>query len=240
MPQTAALLIAHGAPSCPPSQEFALADMAARAEAAGAGPMIAATLAARRPFDAKVAQALDGGGPVIVYPMFMSDGWFSGTHLPRRLAAAGLDAARARMLAPFGMDPLLPALCARRALEAAARMGLPPERVALVLAAHGAPSNKRPAEVTREVAAHIALLAPFRSVTCGFVDQPPHLAEALSLDGPAICLPFFATRASHVIVDLPEAVAAAGFDGPVLGPIGLDPAIPGLIAAAVRRARTEG
>jgi sirohydrochlorin ferrochelatase len=63
------------------------------------------------------------------------------------------------------------------------------------------------------------------------------LTEALSVPGQAICLPFFATRASHVIEDLPEAIAQSGFAGPALGPIGLDPAIPDLIAAAILRVR---
>ena len=33
MPQAPALIVAHGAPSCPPSQEFALEDLAARVAA---------------------------------------------------------------------------------------------------------------------------------------------------------------------------------------------------------------
>jgi sirohydrochlorin ferrochelatase len=51
----------------------------------------------------------------------------------------------------------------------------------------------------------------------------------------ALCLPFFAARGGHVIDDLPEALAEAGFSGRLLDPVGLDSRVPGLIAAALRR-----
>ena len=44
---------------------------------------------------------------------------------------------------------------------------------------------------------------------------------------------FFAP--SHVEADLPEALAKAEFSGPMLAPIGADPAVPGIIAAALTR-----
>ena len=232
---TAALIVAHGAPSCPPSQEFWLTDLAGRVQ--GAGPVIGATLAARRPFREKVALAMAGDGPAPVYPMFMADGWFSQTELPRRLADAGAPPERVILLPPFGLDPLLPALCARRAVAAAAAAGIDPGAATLVFAAHGAPRHKRPAEVTRQVARDAQRIGGFARLACGFVDQPPSLVDALRVDGPAVCLLFFATRASHVLEDLPAAVAEAGFAGPVLPPIGLDPGLPQMIAAAILRAR---
>ena len=230
-----ALIVAHGAPSCPPSQDMWLADLASRVR--GAGPVRGATLAGRRPFARTVAAAMDAGGDLLVYPMFMADGWFSQTELPRRLIAAGADPARLRVLAPFGLDPLLPALCARQAARTAAAAGIAPAEATLVFAAHGAPRNKRPAEVAWQVARAAARLGGFARSACGFVDQAPFLADALRIDGPAACLPFFATRASHVLTDLPEALAAADFAGPVAAPIGLDPGVPDMIAAAIRRAR---
>ncbi|MDT8346035.1 MAG: CbiX/SirB N-terminal domain-containing protein, partial [Thermohalobaculum sp.] len=54
------------------------------------------------------------------------------------------------------------------------------------------------------------------------------------IDGPALCLPLFAGRAGHVEDDLPAALAEARFSGPTLAPIGTDPEIPALIAAALR------
>lgn len=238
MPATA-LIVAHGAPSCPPSQEFWLEDLAAAAEAAGAGPCLGLTLAARGPFARKTALAAAEDGPVRIYPMFIADGWFSRTELPRRLAEAGLPAERQIHLAPFGLDPGLPALCARRLGAAADAAGIDPAQATLIVAAHGAPKHPRPAEVAWQVAREAQRLSGFARLACGFVDQAPALEEALRVDGPAICLPFFATRASHVLEDLPQAASAAGFAGPILPPIGIDPALPALIAAALLAASAD-
>lgn len=227
------LIVAHGAPSCPPSQEMQIEDLAARVAALAGRVCIGMTLAARKPFAAKTARAAAAAGPADIYPFFMADGWFTKTELPRRLAEAGLPPERQRIRAPFGKDPGLPALCAARAAAGARAAGIAPEEARLIFAAHGSPRSPRPAEVTREVAEAAAAAAGFAGFSCGFVDEAPGLAEALCVPGPALCLPFFATRASHVLEDLPEAVAAAGFAGPVLPPIGMDPEIPALIAAAI-------
>ncbi|MCB1372036.1 MAG: cobalamin biosynthesis protein CbiX, partial [Rhodobacteraceae bacterium] len=74
------------------------------------------------------------------------------------------------------------------------------------------------------------------SVRVGFVDEEPRLAVAARLPGPALCLPFFAARNSHVEVDLPEALAEAGFPGPILPPVGTDAAVPRIIADGLARA----
>jgi sirohydrochlorin ferrochelatase len=53
---------------------------------------------------------------------------------------------------------------------------------------------------------------------------------ARDLPARTICLPLFVARWNHVTDDLPAALAAAGFAGPLLDPLGCDPAIPALLA----------
>ena len=72
----------------------------------------------------------------------------------------------------------------------------------------------------------------FREVRTGYIDEEPYLEDAARLNGPALCLPFFAMRAGHVEVDIPQALSNAGFCGHLLDPIGLHPAIPQIVAAA--------
>lgn len=188
-----------------------------------------ATLADR----AALARALaEAGGRARVYPMFMSDGWFVSSLLPKRLAQAGAAGA-AELLPPFGLDPELPAFCAARLAEAAGTEGLDPAKTTLVVAAHGSPNDPRAGAAARSAADGIAARMGFAEVRVCFVDQPPFLLEGLSVRGPAICLPFFATAASHVETDLPEAVAAAGFAGPVLEPIGCSPRTPAFVARSL-------
>ena len=61
-----------------------------------------------------------------------------------------------------------------------------------------------------------------------------HLSVNRSLN--LICLPFFALRAGHVENDIPEALADAGFTGPLLPAIGEHPCVPKLIAASLAHA----
>lgn len=228
----AALLVAHGAPSDPAPQETALQSLAAQVGLVLPGWRVAgATLAQPGALDAAL-QAL--GPDVLVYPFFMAQGWFTGLELPRRLAQAG--AVRPRILDPFGTDPALPGLIARVTLAAAQQAGLDPATTTLLLAAHGSKIARRSADSTKTMAQAMREHTPFARVTVGFVEEAPFLQQAATGLGPAVCLPFFALQADHVGQDVPQALADAGFDGPLLPPIGQHPdAIP-LIAAALQRA----
>jgi sirohydrochlorin ferrochelatase len=228
----AALIVAHGQPSAPGAPEAAIARLARAVAGRLPGWSVhGATLAAPGALEAALA-ALPG--LVRVYPHFMADGWFVGTRIPDRLAAAGR--ADCPVLAPFGRDPACAALCLRAALDGARAHGLDPAAATLLIAAHGSPSDPRPAAAARAAAGFVARARRFRSVAVGFVDEPPSIGEAACRAGATLCLPFFAARNHHVAVDLPAALAAAGFAGPLLDPIGEHTAAPDLIAAALRRA----
>jgi sirohydrochlorin ferrochelatase len=85
------------------------------------------------------------------------------------------------------------------------------------------------------MADRIAAATGLGRVETGFIDQSPRIAEVARRLGPgAVCLPFFAARGGHVIDDLPQALDEAGFTGTLLDPVGVDPRVPGLIAAALR------
>ncbi len=172
--------------------------------------------------------------PLLVYPHFMADGWFSTEELPRRLGRAGAEAPV--MLPAFGRDPAVHALCRERCAEALSRNGWAAGEAALLLAAHGHPSDPRAAASARAAADHLAGSGLFRAVATGFVDEAPYLAEAARLAAPALCLPYFALHAGHVETDLPEALAEAGFPGPTLEPVGTDAEVPAIIASALANA----
>ena len=229
----AALIVAHGQPSAPEGPEKTLAAFAGTvADHLPGWHVQSATLAAPGALAAAIG-ALGVTNPV-VYPLFMADGWFVGTNLPRKLAQAG--AAEARVTPPLGLDPGLPALLAAAAAEGARANGWAPEDTAVLLAAHGSPSHRRPRQAAEAAARAMAGHATFRTVRTGFVDESPTIAETgADLAGPALCLPFFAMRNGHVLDDLPEGLADGGFAGPLLAPIGLDPAIPAMTARAISR-----
>ena len=226
-----ALLIAHGAPSDPDPQEAAMAALAreTRAHLPDGWRVRGATLAAPGAIEAALA-ALDHP---LIYPFFMAEGHFTRTLLPRRLRAAG--AAGLVQLPCFGRSPCLPALVAAAALDAATTARLAPEATILLLAAHGSKVSRASATATRALAAVLARTTRFARIETAFIEEHPLIRTVATGLHPAICLPLFALRASHVAIDLPDALAQAGFRGVRLDAIGEHPQVPALIAAALRQ-----
>ncbi|MFP7673156.1 sirohydrochlorin chelatase [Marivita sp. S0852] len=228
-----AIIVSHGQPSDP---EVGEAEIAALAASVGAllpdARVEGVTLAARGKIEALSAERPGA----LIYPMFMADGWFTQVQLPRRLAP---DVGP--QLVTFGMDCTLPMLAARWLRDIAKDHGLDPSDIDLVIAGHGSGKSKRVSAATYTFADQLAAEFAPKSCRCGFVEEAPSLEEALTgLGQQSICLPYFAAKRGHVLDDLPQAVAATGYKGIVLDPIGLNPDVPAMIADALRwRATTS-
>ena len=227
-----ALLIAHGAPSDPAPQEAAMVALArdTGAHLPHGWRVHGATLASPGAVEAALA-ALDQPA---IYPFFMAEGYFTRTLLPRRLRAAG--AAGLVQLPCFGAAPGLPALVAQVALGAAAQARLAPQATTLLLAAHGSQVSRASATATRAMATILRRVTPFARIRTAFVEEHPLIRTGAIGLYPAICLPLFALRASHVAGDVPDALAQAGFRGLLLPAIGEHAGVPALIAAALQLA----
>lgn len=214
-----ALIVAHGQPSDPRAAGVALEVLAAQVEALLPGWSVrAATLAE----DGAMARAVTGREGGLVFPMFMAGGWFTRVQIPKRLAEAGAEGWT--VLEPFGCDPLVHDLCVTLVREAGADQ--------VILAAHGSFKSPAPSDIARHVAGRIAGETGADVVT-GFIDEEPQLASLTGRAG--VCLPFFAAGGGHVSDDIPAALEAAGFEGRILPPVGLDARVPGIIAAAITR-----
>lgn len=224
-----AVLVAHGSPGDPKPQDQAMADLAARVSTLLPGWTIrGATLAG----PGSLQQALHGLSRPMVFPFFMAEGFFTRDVLPRRLKAA---AGTPRQLPAFGSDPAIPALAAEAAMTGASKAGLLPEETVLLLAAHGSKVSHASRLAAMALAQRLTSSLTFRAVVTGFIEEQPLLADAARGLPPALCLPLFTLNAGHVVKDVPEALAEAGFHGPVLPPIGQHAAVPRLVAAALER-----
>lgn len=213
-----AVIVSHGQPSDPLPAAAEIATLAARVgEHLPGWTVTSATLAEPEALALAVAQ-----GRGVIYPLFMAAGWFTQVHLPKRLAAAGGQ--DWHILPPFGTDPAIAALT----VDLARRAGRP-----ILLAAHGSFRSTAPSQIAHDMADRITAETglPARAA---FIDQSPQIAEVAATMPDAACLPFFAARGGHVIDDLPTALDAAGFTGPRLDPVGLDPRVPAIIAAAIQ------
>lgn len=218
------LILAHGQPSDPQPAARALATFAASVAALMPGRVVrAATLAE----PGALARAVSGLVSGLVYPMFMAGGWFTRVQIPARLAEA--NAGMWQVLEPFGCDPLVHDLCVTLARKAGADE--------LVLAAHGSGQSSAPSDIARHVAQRIRAEAGVTRVEVGFIDQAPQLSSLTGFGPGAVCLPFFAAEGGHVAEDLPRALGQAGFAGRILPPVGLDPRVPEIVAAAIALGR---
>lgn len=228
-----AIIVGHGQPSDPAPAETDLAGFAARVGAhLPDWQVIGATLAKPGALDAALAACPPNP---VVYPMFMSQGWFTQVQLVKRLGDR-----RARIAPPFGVDPGLPAMAAdhlNRVLEA---QGWTAGATRLFLAGHGSGRSPNAARDTRAFATALASHIGFAELRIGFVEEAPFLADAAQgLGAEAICLPFFAARLGHVIDDIPEALHQAGFTGLRLAPIGCADEAPALVATALMKAQAS-
>ncbi|MDF0602862.1 CbiX/SirB N-terminal domain-containing protein [Psychromarinibacter sp. C21-152] len=232
-PATEALIVAHGQPSDPAPAEAALAKLAAQVQALRPeGPVRAATMAAPAALESALATA---GGPVLVYPLFMAAGWFVTDALRKRLAGAP-----ATVLRPLGLDPGLEAVALRGLRVSAARRGWSEGETEVLLAAHGSATGTAAGRAAQGFAAALAARWP-GPVAAGFVEQAPGVDEvARGMGARMLCLPFFAANGNHVRDDVRTALAAAGRADALLPPLGAHPAVPELIAAALRAAEGLG
>ncbi len=205
-----AVIVAHGQPSDPAPAEAALAAFARRIDGLCQRVSVhSATLAAPQALETCLDRL---PGDTAIYPLFMARGWFVTSALPKRVGTRPVN-----ILNPLGIDPQLPALVAEALQQAITHRGWAAQDTDLVIAAHGSGRSTNPALVAEGFASDLGQFIPFKSSRLGFVEQPPSIAEAATGAGrTAICLPFFACTGGHVLEDVPQELARAGFSGHVM------------------------
>ncbi len=222
----ALLILAHGQPSDPLPAAAELEGLAARVAVHLPGwQVVAATLAETGALERLGRLAAEPGGGLVL-PVFMAGGWFTRVAVPGRLEAAGFGSWR--QLEPMGTLAAVQDLAVRLAQESGA--------AEILVAAHGSGRSREPARIACAVAERIAAQTGAQRVGAAFIEEAPFLSDVAGWGPEAVCLPFFAMSGGHVIRDLPEALAKAGFPGRILPALGLDDRIPALIAQAALEA----
>lgn len=225
-----AIIVSHGQPSNPDPAEESLSRFAAKVGQALPGWHIGtATLAKEGALDVAVERAGLGS---LIYPLFMTSGWFAGVEILNRLRQR-----HAKLLPPLGLDPGLPGMTVDLLHSVLEKQGWQAKDTKLIVVAHGSGRSRNAARDTLAFASELARLIPFENMRVGFVEEPPYLTDiAFDLGAQAICLPFFAARGGHVIEDIPEALTLADFQGIRLDPIGCAPGVAPLVARTLEEA----
>lgn len=171
-------------------------------------------------------------GPVVVYPLFMAEGFFVRVKLPKLLADAGFD--EATSLPVFGLDPGLVDLIEHR-LRALASMqgGLRPSDLKVALIAHGSASGDAGSRLAGEaiVATLKARLAA--DLRLGFIEEAPFFDRLIEEERPAIVLGLFVSAGTHALDDVAAAVARAPFVRHHVDAIGRDTGVADLVERAL-------
>ncbi len=229
-PVTEALLVSHGQPSQPRAGEE---HVKALADQVGLHlpnwSVRSATLAAPDALE----RALDiCRRDPLVFPVFMTDGWFTKTALPKRLAQSAT-----RQLPPLGTLPDLPELAARLLRKSIERRNWSPDECEILIAGHGSATGPDAARRTNQFAAALGRFLPVTAIRVGFLEQAPYLSDvAARCRRKTVELPFFAAPGGHVCEDVPQALNMAGFNGVRLPCLGQARGIPELIARTLKNA----
>ncbi|WP_456388015.1 CbiX/SirB N-terminal domain-containing protein [Profundibacter sp.] len=225
-----ALIVSHGQPSDPAHAEAALRGLAERVgQRLPDWTIRSATMAAK----GALQNARKQHPAATIYPLFMADGWFTGTALPKSL----IESDQQHLLPPLGMDHRLPTLAVDILTQVLATQDWQMSETCLIIAAHGGKTSKNPAKAAVHFTNEVRDLGGFWDVRLGFVEEQPELSSIAHHAGKrAICLPFFAANGRHVRGDIPAALRVAGFQGVTLDAIGHAAQIPDLIAQSLRQA----
>jgi sirohydrochlorin cobaltochelatase len=185
-----------------------------------------------------IAEAINAmtSSEIVVYPMFMSDGFFTRVRLPQALEMAK-GKPSIRILPPLGFDPALGDLIRRKAQEAATERGFATESENLVLVAHGSSNDPASRIAAQTVAKHIETGRCFVTVRVALLEEPPSLADVLAeISGPTIVVGLFIGDGLHGGHDMPALLRESHRDDLVFaGNVGAYPEIADLVAAAFRR-----
>lgn len=185
---------------------------------------------------AALAQAVKAGAEeFLIYPFFMSDGYFVKHLLPERLAAAGVED-RTSILPPLGHDPGIAGVMMEQALAAAENAGFVPKKSRLLVIGHGSKSMPASAKATRHISRDLDAMRKFMNVETAFLEEPPFLLNALVAHrGECVVSGFFASNGIHSTHDVPGTLEETGSPAVYSGPVGVSADVRKLVVEAVRR-----
>jgi sirohydrochlorin ferrochelatase len=223
------IIIALGQPSDPLPHDASMRKMAAEVgELLPGWTVRGATLES----PGSVVAAAEGLDRPLVYPLFLTNGFFLEKMLPERLSRL---VSGAHILPPFGEDPAIPQLVSDILLAAAASHGFAIAGTNVLLVAHGSRTFTASRLSTERLSSEVARRSGFRRVFTGYIEEHPFIEHSARGLGQAICLPVFALNGGHVAVDVPAALRKAGYGGITLQPLGMHERVPALVADSLRR-----
>jgi sirohydrochlorin ferrochelatase len=173
--------------------------------------------------------------PVVVYPLFMAEGFFVRTKLPRLLAEHGFD--ETVVLPVFGLDPGLVDLLEHRLRSIASMQGgREPRDLPIALIAHGSGSGDAGSRRAAEAVAGTLRARLGADIRLGFIEEDPFYDRLIETERPAIVIGLFVSAGTHALDDVATAVARAPFVCHHVDAIGRDAGVADMVERAFRAA----
>lgn len=158
----------------------------------------------------------------MLYPFFMSDGYFCTKILPRKVQdEIGETLLPLTPLPPFGVSQRLADGIIAALLVELDRLGRTGERAPILIAAHGASVDRQSCRRARELAQALQISGHFGKVDCAFLDEAPYVRDvAADLDPATLVLPHFNGLGSHSVDDMAKLSALCPEGVHFVAPVG--------------------
>jgi sirohydrochlorin ferrochelatase len=177
-------------------------------------------------------------GHVLVFPFFMSDGYFVRVKMPKILTDHGF--ADVERLTPFGMlDPLVDLIEHRLRSLASLSGGLVPSDLPTLLVAHGSRSGEPASRQRAEAVAATLTARGLGTIHLAFIEEPPSVADQLEAIDPRVVIGFFASEGTHALDDVKDLVDLRPGVLHHVAAIGTDESVAEMVAGLVE-ARIKG
>jgi sirohydrochlorin cobaltochelatase len=155
---------------------------------------------------------------IYVVPLFISEGYFTRTVIPRELELQGAHTRREgrtiHYCDPIGSHPRMTEVLLRRAREVAPNT--PTEATSLFIVGHGTDLNDNSARAAKEQASKIRSLGAYAQVISSYMEEPPLIADwdKLSNHPNVVIVPFFIADGLHSYQDIPVLIGIQTGHGP--------------------------
>jgi sirohydrochlorin ferrochelatase len=173
-------------------------------------------------------------GHVLVFPLFMSDGYFVRVKMPNILREHGFS--DAERLTPFGlMVPLVDLIEHRLRSLASLSGGREARDFRTLMVAHGSRSGEPASRQRAEAVAATLTARGLGQIHLAFIEEPPSVADQLEAIDPEVVIGFFASEGTHALNDVKELVDQRVGIRHHVAAIGTDETVADMVAGVIER-----
>jgi sirohydrochlorin cobaltochelatase len=155
---------------------------------------------------------------IYIVPVFISEGYFTQTVIPRELELEGpltrRDGMEIHYCDPVGSHPRMTEVLLHRAREIAPNIST--ETTSLFIVGHGTDLNDNSAKAAKEQASRIRGLGKYAEVISSYMEEPPLIADwhKISHQPNVVIVPFFIADGLHSYQDIPVLIGIEAESGP--------------------------